>query len=494
MQVGTPGQNLRLIPSNSGNAVWPVLPQGCTVGDPDNCGDLRGYLFLPNASSTWNNTGLYGLVLTEEVELGYSGNANFGYDNLTLGRPGDRLPTLSHQVIEGFATKDFYIGSFGLSPHAVNISTLDDPQPSFLGALAQQNKISSTSWAYTAGAFYREPTAFGSLTLGGYDTTRFVQNNVTFPFGPDTNRDLLVPIRSITSDAASEPLLSTVIYAYIDSLVPHIWLPLNACQAFEQAYGLIYNETAELYFVNDTLHDKLTSQNPNVTFTLGPAVAEGATVDIVMQYRSFDLMAEYPIVNNATRYFPLKQAQNDSQFTLGRTFLQDAYVIADYDRNNFSVSQAVFPNISNTQRIVAIRRPDNSLLPTHHKTLSTDAIIGIVIAGVVSSLITLTTIVYNMRKRVKKRSIIRSSGDPTTDRDESEYRKGELENTERSHPVEMPVAEPKELTAVEAQRPELSAQTQTPIYEMLEPPIELGDPSFVHTEQVREFDNTRAYK
>lgn len=84
MQVGAPGQNLRLMPSDSGNAVWPVLPQGCIVGDPENCGDLRGYLFLPNASSTWNNTGLYSLVLTEEVELGYSGNANFGYDDLTL--------------------------------------------------------------------------------------------------------------------------------------------------------------------------------------------------------------------------------------------------------------------------------------------------------------------------------------------------------------------------------------------------------------------------
>ena len=274
-----------------------------------------------------------------------------------------------------------------------------------------------------------------------------------------------------------------MIYAYIDSLVPHIWLPLNACQAFEQAFGLIYNETADIYFVNDTLHDKLVSQNPNVTFTLGPASAGGATVDIVMQYGSFDLMADYPIVNNATRYFPLKQAQNDSQFTLGRAFLQDAYVIADYDRKNFSVSQAVFPNISNTQEIVAIRRPNDSLLPAHHKTLSTGAIVGIVVAGVVSSLITLgSIIVYSMHKRVRKRSINHSPGDPTTDRDESEFRKGELENTERSHPVEMPVAEPKELTAVEARRPELSAQTQFPIYEMLEPPTELEDPTFVHTE------------
>ena len=79
--------------------------------------------------------------------------------------------------------------------------------------------------------------------------------------------------------------------------------------SIEQAFSLVYNETAETYFVNDTLHDKLTSQNPNVTFTLGPA-SRGATVDIVMQYGSFDLLAEYPIVNNATRYFPLKRAHN----------------------------------------------------------------------------------------------------------------------------------------------------------------------------------------
>lgn len=476
MQVGTPAQNLRLLPSSSGNAVWPVLPQGCIAGDPSNCGDLRGILFLPNTSSTWTDNGLYTLVLTEEVGLGYSGNANFGYDNLTLGWPGDGLPALGHQVIEGFATKDFYIGSFGLSPRAVNISTLDDPQPSFLGALAQQNKTPSTSWAYTAGAYYRQPTAFGSLTLGGYDTARFVQNDVTFPFGPDANRDLLIPIQSITSDAANGPLLSTVIYAFIDSLVPHIWLPLEACQAFEQAFGLTYNQTAELYFVNDTLHEKLVSRNPNVTFTLGPASAGGNTVDIVMKYGSFDLMADYPIVNNATPYFPLRQAQNHSQYTLGRAFLQDAYIIADYDRYNFSVSQAIFPNSSDIQQIVPIRRPSDSLPPAHHKILSTDDTVGIVIAAVVSSSIIIATIVrYGVHRSIKGHPSKISSVDEGNNRTRPEPGDGEFENIQQSHNFEMPVTEPTELTADEARPRELPAQAQFPVYEMPEPPTELED-------------------
>ena len=417
--------------------------------------------------------------------MGYSGNASYGYDNVTLGWLGGGLPTLSRQVIEGFATNDFYIGSLGLSPHAVNISTLADPKPSFLGALAQQNYTPSTSWAYTAGAYYRQPTAFGSLTLGGYDTSRFVQNNVTFQFGPDTSRDLIVPIQSITSDVTSSHLLSKVIYAYIDSLVPHIWLPLEVCQAFERAFGLIYNETAELYFVNDTLHDRLVSQNPNVTFTLGfPSSTKNNTVDIVMHYGSFDLTAEYPIVKNATRYFPLKQAQNYTQYTLGRAFLQDAYVIADYDRSNFSVSQAVFPNGSNTQQIVAIHRPGDVQPLTYRKALSTGTIAGIAVAAVVSfSIITAAIIRYEVRRRTRRHARKLSSKAEGMDKAELEARRGGFKHIQQSKPLEMPVTDPKELPADEARRPELPDQSQIPASEMPEPTPELGGGSIAHAHQ-----------
>ena len=476
MQVGTPAQNLRLLPSTSGNAIWPVLPQGCTAGDPRNCGDLRGTIFLPNSSSSWTNIGLYGLVLTEEAVLGYSGNANFGYDNVTLGWLGGGLPTLSHQVIEGFVTKDFWMGSFGLSPYAVNISTINDPKPSFLGALAQQNQVPSTSWAYTAGAHYRQPTAFGSLTLGGYDTTRFVQHNITFPFGPDTSRDLIVPIQSVTSDAAAgSPLLSDVIYAYIDSLVPHIWLPLEVCEAFERAFGLVYNETAGLYLVNDTLHDRLSAQNPNVTFILGiPGSIENDTVDIVMHYGSFDLMTDYPTVNNATRYFPLKQAHNSSQYTLGRAFLQDAYVIADYDRSNFSVSQAVFPNGSNTQQIVAIHRPGDTLPPTYRKVLSTGAKAGIAVAAILTFFgITAAIIGYGVRKRNKHHASNPSSKAIGMGEAETDPKTGGLEEIRQPVLLEMPETDPRELTADEAPRPELPCQPHFPLPEMPVPMPEL---------------------
>ena len=487
MQVGTPLQNLRLLPSSSGNAVWPVLPEGCGASDPSNCGDLRGTIFITTASSTWNNIGFYGMTMTEEVDLGYSGNADFGYDNVMLGWPGANLPTLTHQVIEGYVTKDLYIGSFGLNPAAVNMSSLNNPQPSFLGALVQQNHTPSTSWAYTAGAFYRQPTAFGSLTLGGYDTTRFVPNNVTFAFGPDTSRDLIVPIQSITSDIGISPLLTSVIYAYIDSLVPHIWLPLEVCRAFEEAFDLTYNETAELYFVNDTLHDKLVSKNPNVTFKLGlPGSTETNEIDIVMHYGSFDLLADYPVVNNATRYFPLKQAQNDSQYTLGRAFLQDAYVIADYDRSNFSVSQAVFPNGSNTQQIVPICRPGDMVPLTPRKALSTGGIVGIAVGAVVgSSIIVFTVLKCGACKGSESYASQISSGDEKNYGVGAIHGEGELNSIQHATHLEMPVTEPKELTAIEARRPELPTQPQDAICEMPEPTPELEVESTTHAQQTQ---------
>ena len=182
-------------------------------------------------------------------------------------------------------------------------------------------------------------------------------------------------------------------------------------------------------------------------------------VDIVMGYRSFDLTAEYPIVNNATRYFPLKQAQNDSQYTLGRTFLQDAYVIADYDRSNFSVSQAVFHNGSNTQQIVAIRRPNDLLPSTHNRQLSEDDEIGIVIATVVGSSIVIAAVIrYGVRKRTKElaRNFISKiegqnragsepgNGEPGNgEPGNGEPGNGELENTQTSLRSRCPSQNPK---------------------------------------------------
>src|SRR5436190_16214359 len=132
--------------------------------------------------------------------------------------------SLDHQVIDGFVTKDFYIGSLGLSPQSINITSLDDQFPGFLGTLSQKKLIPSTSWGYLAGAsYYSFPTsAFGSLTFGGYDSTRLdLRNNLTLAGGYDQYRSILLGIEDIISDSNS--FLSEPIIAALDSTVSQIW-------------------------------------------------------------------------------------------------------------------------------------------------------------------------------------------------------------------------------------------------------------------------------
>lgn len=204
--------------------------------------------------------------------------------------------------------------------------------------------------AYTAGAYYGDPPVFGSLTLGGFDRSRFAESSTldNVAFGSDISRDLLVELQSITYDTVgSLPLLTESIYVFIDSLVTHLWLSTDVCREFEEAFGLKWNSTAELYLVDDDLHSALVAQNPELTLTLGRGVE---TVDIVLPYDAFDLQFTQPdSAGLAQRHFPLKHAQNSTQFTLGRVSLQEAYVIADYGRHNFSISQARFPPTSVTQ-------------------------------------------------------------------------------------------------------------------------------------------------
>ena len=257
-----------------------------------------------------------------------NGNGLWGNDTLGLAVQGSGGPTLENQVIAGIVTDNFYLGMFGVNPKPANYTGLSgDQQDSYMTSLKKQNIIPSTSFGYTAGAQYRLKKVLASLTLGGFDQSRFIPNPLSISFAPDNDRDTVVGIQSIKAtnqNGTTSNLLPHGILAYVDTTIPYIWLPLEACEAFEKAFGLTWDETSELYLVDDALHTHLLAQNATIEFTLGDGVSGGQTVDITLPYASFDLIAKYPLVENTSSYFPLKRAANETQYTLGRTFLQEA--------------------------------------------------------------------------------------------------------------------------------------------------------------------------
>lgn len=127
----------------------------------------------------------------------------------------------------------------------------------------------------------------------------------------------------------------------------------SVCQAFESTFGLVYNETYNLYLVNNSIHEKLLALNPSVTLFLGNTPSGGQVINITLPYAAFDVMAAYPLVDNTALFFHLQRTMNDIQYTLGSTFLQEACIIVDYERSNFSIRQCYWDEDA-IQYIIAI--------------------------------------------------------------------------------------------------------------------------------------------
>ncbi len=154
LRVGTPSQLVRVFPSTAGYQTWVVQPAGCPSSTDFNaCSESRGWLFDPTASSSWRRKGIFELWI--EKNLGYSGNAEYGYDVVKLAAMGEGGPTLEGQIVGALAAEDHFLGLFGLNPRPTNFTNFNEPATSYMTSLRQQDLIPSVSFGYTAGAPYR---------------------------------------------------------------------------------------------------------------------------------------------------------------------------------------------------------------------------------------------------------------------------------------------------------------------------------------------------
>jgi hypothetical protein len=288
------------------------------------CDNTRGGLFNITASRSWLELGSFTLGFEAEQTLGYGDTGHYGLDTVGIGTNDGDGPALPGQVVATTNSTSLYLGSLGLGPYSTNLSDFQHEYKSLLTSLKDNGSIPSLSWGYTAGAYNHPNKPLGNLVLGGFDKSLFKQNNLTFEFSPDTSLELQVGLQAITttfSNGTEKTLLSTGITALLDSTIPHIWLPESVCTVFEQVFGLVWDSASELYLISESLHNDLTALNPNITFTLGNTQSGGNTVQVTLQYSSFDLVL--PLKGTGSFYFPLRRT-NSSQYILGRTFFQQA--------------------------------------------------------------------------------------------------------------------------------------------------------------------------
>lgn len=235
----------------------------------------------------------------------------------------------------------------------------------------------------------------GSLTLGGYDSSRFTDNSiVSLPFSSDSERPLVLGLQSAIATKTRNGTVSLSgvdggVLAVIDSTIPDMWLPEAWCDVFEDAFGLRYVEETGRYLVDDEQHTELLQLEPTLTFTLGASTTGGTIGRFDFPYAAFDLEGKYPMFPNATRYFPIRRAANDTQYTIGRVFLQETYLTVDSERGIFNISQAKFSNPMPSSDLVAITSLSDansnttiSGSPTAENGISGGAIAGIVVGAV----------------------------------------------------------------------------------------------------------------
>ncbi|RFU30155.1 hypothetical protein B7463_g6169, partial [Scytalidium lignicola] len=424
LRVGSPPQWVDVMVSTVSAEAWVIGTGGCNNNDTM-CSTLRGGVFDSNSSSTWSPLGFYQLGL--DTQLGFGGYGYYGFDDLTFGTTG---VALSSTIIASINTTAYWLGFLGLGIVPGNFTTITAISP--ISALVEmEDAIPSHSYGYTAGAIYQMKGQPCSLTLGGYDANRLVPHNVTFNLNPSQQPEtylneitLVSPNATLVSSNASSngssptQLLapSDRVYATIDSSTPFLWLPESVCDRFAKALQLSYNTSLNLYTfdANPNQHNVLTNSQLTFAFSLsdfsGPETSQ--LINITIPYAAFDLQLTYPSIPNTTYgsanstkyYFPLRRATNQAQFTIGRAFLQEAYLITDYERNTFSVHQAVHiaDPIGNTSIISIFRPYDTSFSwPAESQGgLSKPAIVGVAIGSVVF-VILLGLLFFFIRHRLK---------------------------------------------------------------------------------------------
>jgi hypothetical protein len=227
----------------------------------------------------------------------------------------------------------------------------------------------------------------GSLILGGYDQSRRGKDSITIP----SATDVIVGVQSITASLRNGAItvLRPGVFAVLDTAVPELWLPSNVCDQIASVLNLTYHENSGRYTLTEAAHNALQSLEGSLQLKIGTDTYTPPAIIIEIPYRAFDLQASWPIFNTTTRYFPLRKTTNKTQYALGRVFLQEAYLVVDWERDVFELSQAVFSNPMPEPNITTIQpKPlEISTLPPPEQiqsdtVLSSGAIAGIAIGSV----------------------------------------------------------------------------------------------------------------
>ncbi|KAI1415522.1 acid protease [Hypoxylon sp. FL1857] len=300
--------------------------------------DIKG-----EKSTSWVDTVSFGGQTIESVSLALLNGSYMAYPNgewypLTVGCLGIGAPSTVNQS---------FSNSFG---PLINASLI----PGYLWA---HNTTASNSFGMHIGS--ANPRMPGSFYFGGYDQNRIVGDVLTYQ--DDYTKDITLKDVGIKVIDGSSPwkfeslggllasgnssITSGGLQVSVDGCSPYLSLPKSTCDALAENLPVTYNQGLGLYYWNTD--DPKYTQIVNSASVLEFVFAGGSNtqnVSISVPFRHLNLTLTAPLVDNPTQYFPCYTGPS-KKYTLGRAFLQDAFVGANWGTKSWWLAQAPGPNI-----------------------------------------------------------------------------------------------------------------------------------------------------
>ncbi|KAI0398494.1 acid protease [Xylariaceae sp. FL0594] len=300
-------------------------------------------------------------------------NAKSWVDNMSLGSlsvPNTSLALISNAYAV-YPNQQWYplsVGCLGLgAPSTINQSFSTSNGEPLINAslvpgwLSYQNLIPSNSFAMHIGS--ADPPMPGSLVFGGYDQNRIIGDILS-----QTDSDhKAVPLQDISITvvdgespwdfksqngllgANNASIGSRGIQVSVDGCSPYLALPKSSCDAIAGHLPVDYNEDLGLYIwkEDDPKYSQIVSSASSLDFAFaGNTNTQKITISVPFRHLNLTLTA--PLVSSDVQYFPCYTG-NGGGYTLGRAFLQDAFIGAHWDAKKWWLAQAPGPNIPTSQ-------------------------------------------------------------------------------------------------------------------------------------------------
>lgn len=390
VDVGSQGQTISFYPGGTWETIL-LLNTVCNESSVAECPaneDMGGGIFDPQGSTTFNTSISFSSDLTKLGEthairvnssveraletIGTDGktiessdflaveSGNLVYPGgkkvplqlgvLSLGAPNminqtftepEGVPDMNGTFITSYLWEHGYIPSYSYGMH-IGSASLDIPPSLFLGGYDQSRIIGDVSSQISNGGFaiYLTDITLGVET-GGYPWS--VSKDITGLLG------------------SGNATISHGTSVFIDPAEPYLYLPESTCKAIASNLPVTLDSDLGLYTWNtdSPQYTKIINSPAYLAFTFYKNNANSDDFTIKVPFALLNLTLEPPLTSSSTPYFPCMGT--NSTYALGRSFLQAAFVGANYNQSYWFLAQAPGPDSPSIESVVKIANSDKNI-------------------------------------------------------------------------------------------------------------------------------------